>query len=121
MAGRYPWGEKLTPDHANYDKTGIGTTTAVGIFPQGRKPCWRAGHERQRLGVVPDKVARRLQGQAGRYAGGRHATRVLRGGAFSNNARNVRCAYRSGTIPDYRYGDYGFRVVASPIIHDSGG
>ena len=39
----YPWGEKITPDHANYADTGIGTTTAVGIFPKGVKPgraCW---------------------------------------------------------------------------------
>ena len=35
---RYPWGGELTSDHANYDKTGIGTTTAVGIFPQGANP-----------------------------------------------------------------------------------
>ncbi|MBE2233803.1 MAG: SUMF1/EgtB/PvdO family nonheme iron enzyme, partial [Anaerolinea sp.] len=36
---RYPWGEALTPDHANYDETGIGTTTAVGIFPKGKSEC----------------------------------------------------------------------------------
>ena len=37
----YPWGEKITPDHANYDDTGIGTTTAVGIFPKGVSPSAR--------------------------------------------------------------------------------
>ena len=35
---RYPWDGELTPDHANYDQTDIGTTTAVGIFPQGANP-----------------------------------------------------------------------------------
>ena len=35
---RYPWAGELTPDHANYDRTGIGTTTAVGIFPKGANP-----------------------------------------------------------------------------------
>ena len=34
---RYPWGDKITPDHANYNETGIGTTSAVGIFPKGAK------------------------------------------------------------------------------------
>ena len=44
---RYPWGGEFTPDHANYNDTGIGTTTAVGIFPQGRQPGdRRAGYER---------------------------------------------------------------------------
>ena len=34
----YPWGEKLTRDHANYNEAGMGTTTAVGIFPRGANP-----------------------------------------------------------------------------------
>jgi len=36
---RYPWGQEITPEHANYDETGIGTTTAVGVFPLGASPC----------------------------------------------------------------------------------
>ena len=52
-------------------------------------------------------------------AGGRRDARVLRGGAFDNDARYVRCASRYGNVPNYRYRYYGFRVVASPIIHDS--
>ena len=35
---RYPWGAEITPDYANYRNTGIGTTTAVGIFPKGESP-----------------------------------------------------------------------------------
>jgi formylglycine-generating enzyme required for sulfatase activity len=34
----YPWGEEITPNHANYDETGIAATTAVGIFPRGANP-----------------------------------------------------------------------------------
>ena len=45
--------------------------------------------------------------------------RVLRGGAFDDDARLVRCAYRYWYDPNYRDGLIGFRVVASPIIHDS--
>ena len=29
----YPWEGTITPNHANYDKTGIGSTSAVGCFP----------------------------------------------------------------------------------------
>jgi hypothetical protein len=36
---------------------------------------------------------------------------VLRGGAFNNNERNVRCAYRNRNNPNNRNNNIGFRVV----------
>jgi formylglycine-generating enzyme required for sulfatase activity len=36
---RYPWGKDITPEYANYDQTGIGATSAVGMFPKGASPC----------------------------------------------------------------------------------
>jgi hypothetical protein len=36
---------------------------------------------------------------------------VLRGGAFNNNDRNVRCAYRNRNNPNNRNNNVGFRVV----------
>ncbi|MDQ3006674.1 MAG: SUMF1/EgtB/PvdO family nonheme iron enzyme [Chloroflexota bacterium] len=39
--------------------------------------------------------------------------RVLRGGAFNNNERNVRCAYRNRNNPNNRNKDIGFRVVVA--------
>ena len=47
--------------------------------------------------------------------------RVLRGGAFNNNARNVRCAYRNRNNPNNRNRNNGFRVVASHVIPQAGG
>lgn len=41
--------------------------------------------------------------------------RVLRGGAFLDS-RLVRCADRNDHNPGLRYDDYGFRVVASPLV-----
>ena len=41
--------------------------------------------------------------------------RVLRGGAFHNNARNARCADRNHNNPDNRNDNNGFRVVASTL------
>ncbi len=39
--------------------------------------------------------------------------RVVRGGAFNNNERNVRCAYRNNRNPHNRNQNQGFRVVLS--------
>ena len=42
--------------------------------------------------------------------------RVLRGGAFNNNDRNARCAYRNRNNPNNRNKDIGFRVVVSTLF-----
>jgi len=44
------------------------------------------------------------------------AARVLRGGAFNNNERNVRCAYRNRNNSNNRNDNNGFRVWASHIF-----
>ena len=64
------------------------------------------------------KAARRLDqsherlGTEGRADG----DRVVRGGAFNNNARNARCAYRINNHPDNRNNNIGFRVVVVPRL-----
>jgi hypothetical protein len=42
--------------------------------------------------------------------------RVVRGGAFNNNRRNARCAYRNRNNPDNRNDNLGFRVVVSTFF-----
>jgi len=42
--------------------------------------------------------------------------RVLRGGAFNNNQRNARVAYRNRNQPDNRNDNIGFRVVVSMLL-----
>lgn len=37
--------------------------------------------------------------------------RVLRGGSWSNNPNISRASYRNGNVPNYRFLNYGFRVV----------
>jgi len=50
----------------------------------------------------------------GREEQGEGGPRVLRGGAFYDNQRSVRCAYRYGYLPDFRRDFIGFRVVVFP-------
>jgi len=47
-----------------------------------------------------------LRGQTG-------SNRVRRGGAYNNNQRNVRCAYRNRNNPNNRNNNIGFRVVVA--------
>jgi hypothetical protein len=49
-----------------------------------------------------------LQGRTG-------SKRVLRGGSFNNNQRNVRCAYRNRNNPNNRNRNNGFRIC---VAHD---
>lgn len=104
---RYPWGDQITPDHANYDETGIGTTTAVGIFPKGRSECgaldlsgnvweWCLNEYSN-----PERV--QLEGDAIRF---------LRGGSWFNNQDDAAAPVRDNHHPSDRTDDVGFRVCA---------
>jgi len=42
------------------------------------------------------------------------APRVVRGGSWNNNARNLRCANRNRNEPENRNRNLGFRVVFRP-------
>jgi formylglycine-generating enzyme required for sulfatase activity len=43
------------------------------------------------------------------------ATRVIRGGSWSDSGRNCRAAFRCGKSPSFRHWYLGFRVVAVPL------
>lgn len=108
---RYPWGPEITPDHANYNKAGIKTTSAVGIFPRGVSPYgafdmsgnvwewtqtkWRGNHK----GAADDSP----EGDA---------ARVVRGGSYFNSGRSVHCAVRGYGSPSFRGVNGGFRACA---------
>jgi formylglycine-generating enzyme required for sulfatase activity len=106
----YPWGNEADPERANYADTGIGTTSAVGCFPPGASPygvedmsgnVWEWCRTKWQDSYKKYRDDNRLEGDA---------PRVLRGGAFSDNLRLVRCAARSRNSPDYGDRYYGFRV-----------
>jgi len=114
----FPWGGESDSDRANYVDTGIGTTSMVGCFPGGASPYgvedlsgnvweWTRSLYRE---YPYDRGDGREDLEAGR-----DVLRMLRGGAFSLEARYVRCAFRFRDLPNLRFRYFGFRVVASPV------
>ena len=113
----YPWGDEPPDEERCNFGNNVARTTAVGHYsPQGDSPygcadmagnVWEwtwslytdypydPGDGRKHLGADPG------------------IPRVLRGGAFDDKVRDVRCARRLGYVPDYRYRYGGFRLVAS--------
>ncbi len=60
---------------------------------------------------------RRFPAMAAGVAGaGSNPLRVVRGGAFFNESRNVRCAIRNWNDPSNRNDNIGFRVVVSTLF-----
>ena len=113
----YPWGgERITPEHANYDATGLGETSAVGLFPAGRQPeldlddlsgnVWEWCRNKYKN---PEETAVDDSGDS----------RALRGGSWSYDqgarARRPATTYN----PHHRNDTCGFRLVRRlPSHHD---
>jgi len=121
---KYPWGnDNPTGETANFDKSGIGKVTPVGIFPGGCSPegahdlagnvwewCWDwYSKEYYNLcaqqGVVKDPTGPE-KGDG----------RVVRGGSFYFILNNLRCAARIWYDLVNRYNDLGFRLVCGPSV-----
>jgi formylglycine-generating enzyme required for sulfatase activity len=109
----YPWGAEPDLEKANYDDTGIGSTSAVGCFPGGASPygveelsgnVWEWCRTKWKSGYRAYENDSTLEGSA---------RRVVRGGAFYSSESDVRCAVRLRDGPDNRNLDAGFRVVVS--------
>ncbi len=123
----YPWGDELDPERANYGDTGIGTTSAVGVFPDGASPYgvedmsgnvweWTRSLWGEDLGTPEFGYPYDPSDGREDLTAGDGVLRVLRGGAFYYEVRFVRAASRNWFNPLDRYGDYGFRVVVvSPV------
>jgi formylglycine-generating enzyme required for sulfatase activity len=126
----YPWGDEANPNRANYNDTGIGTTSAVGGFPGGTSPygvedlsgnVWEWTRSLWGTSFFEPDFQYPYDPEDGREnpEPGDDMRRVLRGGSFLDSGRYVRCACRYGGYdPNDRYGNYGFRVVASPVRSD---
>ena len=111
----YAWGEERSPDHCNNNQSGINTTSTPGCFPKGRSPydCYDMNGnvwEWMRNKSFPpfpypidDLSWEEVEGSG---------SRVLRGGSFGLDNRDVRCAFRDSGNPSLRDYYFGFRLVA---------
>ena len=118
----YPWGNAAPSasllNSFNDVDVNVGDTAQVGHYPLAASPYGAL----DMAGNVWEWVADWYSDSDYASSPSRNPTgptsgvlRVLRGGAFYNNASNVRCAIRYGVTPLVRSVKYGFRcVVASP-------
>jgi len=119
-AAQYPWSGEITPEHANYQDTNLGATSAVGCFPKG---CvwWSddgglddmAGNVYEWcLDVWHDNYEHAPDDGSAWLEGGNEDWRVQRGGYYGSSAKNLRCACRDWDYRRHYWGDlHGFRVV----------
>ena len=109
----YPWNGDFDADKANTGEGGIGQTTAVGMYPNGRN----AALDLYDLsGNVWEWCRNKYEKPNDKWVGKdpvdrSDAGRVLRGGSWFFSQDFARAAYRSYFAPDDRNYDLGFRVV----------
>jgi formylglycine-generating enzyme required for sulfatase activity len=118
----YPWGEaEDVRARANVSETGIGSTSAVGMFPQGKAECGAldmAGNVWEWCRTKRTEDYKDYERKADDAVEGKER-RVLRGGAWDDPNGGARCSGRYWFVPGFRFRGLGFRVVAPPF--DSGG
>lgn len=95
----YPWPGPFSPDKANTSESGIRETTPVGIYPDGASP----------YGLL-DCAGNVLEWTADEHEGGGI---VLRGGSWSDNQFEARCATRTKSFPAQMENFVGFRIACS--------
>jgi formylglycine-generating enzyme required for sulfatase activity len=114
----YPWGNDPGPDRAKYGDTGTDTTNAVGCFPGGASSYGVEELSRNVLewtrslwGEYPYPSERIARNKREDLQAPAEESRVLRGGAFWDAPRRVRCACRGGGDARFFLVDIGFRVA----------
>lgn len=111
-AWEYPWCSDWNPARANSNESGIGRTTAVGMYPLGAPPPWPV---LDLAGNVSEWCLNCFQKPDWIDFDGR-ASRVVRGGSWTSVSWHCSADDRNDYYPDDRKNSIGFRVCrGSPI------
>ncbi len=103
----YPWGPDWEEGRCNSAKSGLGRTTAVGMYPNGSTTqgvldmagnVWEWCLNKYN---VPNDIKIDKSG----------GLRVLRGGSWSGRLERLRSAARDWGLPGYRFNFVGFRLA----------
>lgn len=122
----YPWGGKPDPNRANHKDTGIGSISAVGCFPDGASPygvddmagnVWEWTRSLWGKEFTETNFKYPYHSTDGRedISANDDILRVVRGGSFENDERNIRCTMRYRYRATFRHGYCGFRVAVIPV------
>ncbi|HLP58289.1 MAG TPA: SUMF1/EgtB/PvdO family nonheme iron enzyme [Candidatus Deferrimicrobium sp.] len=113
---QYPWGDDFDKNKCNSDECGLGRTSPVGIFPDGKSPyecmdmagnVWEWCSDWYGDNYYNESPAENPQGPVD------GSDRVLRGGSWIRHELDCRAAYRDGSHPAFRVGNVGFRLLRS--------
>ncbi|MCP5085192.1 MAG: SUMF1/EgtB/PvdO family nonheme iron enzyme [Rhodobacteraceae bacterium] len=111
----YPWGdENITPESANYNDTGLGTTSTVGCFPKDTSPYKCQDMTGNVWEWCLDWFAEDYYANSPKEnprGSDTGSVRVDRGGAWGDGAGSCRSACRNGNDPGDRGGSLGFRLL----------
>ena len=119
---RFPWGNEVDVNRANYEDTGLANTSPVGSFPGGLSPygledasgnvwewtrtLWGKNPSAPDFNYPYDSSDGREDQDASA-----EILRVVRGGSYDSGPWNVRAAVRIGLLPIARTRTVGLRVA----------
>ena len=97
----YPWGDEFDSKRANVRESGVGSTTSVGVYPDGASP--------HGLFDCAGNVWEWTTSRAG------EDQNIICGGSWNFYAKDARCFARDYSHPAHRSNRIGFRVVTGPL------
>jgi formylglycine-generating enzyme required for sulfatase activity len=109
----YPWGPDWDDGRANVLESGLGRTTAVGMYPAG---AWEGGPA-DLAGNVWEWCLNKYEKPNVTQPDVSENYRVVRGGSWSFAPDNAQASNRNLNLPHHRGDNCGSRVCcASPIV-----